>query len=80
LTNNVNYCKIIIVRNSRSFLQRGYKDMKKIKYILKEEMKDMGFGETKIFNVYLQHGTEEILDCSFGIKEKAEKYIEAMNI
>lgn len=52
----------------------------KIKYVLKEELKDMGFGETKVYNVYLKNGNEEIYDTTFGNKEKAEKYVKAMNI
>lgn len=51
-----------------------------MKYIVKEELKDMGFGETKTYNVYIKKGTEEIFDCSFGIKEKAEAYVENMNM
>ena len=46
--------------------------MKKIVYIIKEEV--------KVFNVYMKNGNTETFDCSFNIKEKAEKYIEAMNI
>ena len=54
--------------------------MKTIKYILKEEIKNMGFGETTIYNVYLKHRNEEIFDATFGNKEKAEKYVKSMNI
>jgi hypothetical protein len=54
--------------------------MKKIQYILKEEVKNMGFGEATVYNVYLKNHSEEIFDCTFSIKEKAEKYINTMNI
>ena len=54
--------------------------MKKLQYILKEKVENMGFGQTIIYNVYLKNNNEEIFDCSFSIKEKAEKYINAMNI
>ena len=54
--------------------------MKKLQYILKEEVKNMGFGETMVYNVYLKNNNEETFDCSFSIKEKAEKYISTMNI
>ena len=54
--------------------------MKKILYVMKEELEKTEFGETKKYNVYMKNGNEETFDCSFGIKEKAEKYVEAMNM
>ena len=39
--------------------------MKVFKYILKEEITDMGFGETTIYNVYLKSDFDETFDCTF---------------
>lgn len=49
-------------------------------YIMKEEIRDMGYGKTKIYNVYFVHKNGETFDSCFGIREKAEKYIKNMNI
>lgn len=53
--------------------------MKKIKYILREELTDMGFGKTTIYNVYLKSAFDETFDCTFWNKEKAERYVMAIN-
>lgn len=48
-------------------------------YILKEEKLKNEFGVNLVYNVYYKLRNEEIFDCSFNNKEKAEKYIKAIN-
>lgn len=49
-------------------------------YIIKEELKDYGFGEEKVYNIYFKNKKEEVYDTTYNIKEKAEKYVNMMNL
>lgn len=48
-------------------------------YLIKEENMDLGFGSEKVYNIYykLKNG-EEVFECTFTNKEKAENYIKFM--